>query len=1392
MKNKLIFRQRGNPSSLLFGRLRLVGAWVLFLATAQAALPPGWSSADIGTVGVVGNANEATGIYTVNGGGTQMQGSIDRLHFAYQAATNNCSIIAKINSVQNTNSSARAGVIIRDNLNAAGGGQWVFMGFTPTWGGYYYSHNAGDGSNTTPAGVTLPYWVKVERVGHVFTGSISANGTTWTVLGSRTITMATNVYVGLGVCSYTTPSVLCQAQFSNVQTTGTAASVPTGWIDQDIGNTGIAGSLALAGNVFTVKGGGAGINVTDALNYASLPMSGNGTGNGSIVARLVSQNPSTLSSSTGLSGIMMRQNLVADSPYIFIGRNTWNQLRLQYHRPGNGWSEGINLDPCPPLPLWIKLDRTGNTFIGSYSSNGTTWTTLFNTSTLTSPMTMRTDVNVGMFACSSAAGTLATATFDNLATTGTNPLLAGWANQDLGTVTPAGSSYQTLANVYTVKGSGAGFSGNSDNGQFLYKAVTGDNQVVARVTSLSGATSTTAPAGLMIRDNMAPASKNVVLTISADKILRFQSHINAGDTTSTIVSTPGVSLPYWIKLARVGNVMTGYYSADGWNWQTAGSATVTLASNAYMGLAASSKTAGQLNTAVFDHVSQGAISNLPPATIPLMTDILSTTENPNAGLSLIDTIDTATATPVYQSATGVSSVQTILGKSARVLPTAGTIGAQAGTIAYVIGANKNLVAGEAYILTVEYPEDTARSIFLTNRGADYGRGWTTGQAVGDARQQYTEPTVESLNYPLSGTWKVFKQYFHLMERFQGVVGFKGLQPGWRPYVPANGFHVVISRMKSENDPRSAGAAVGLIRLYRVTNPSALYAAINYPPPSLPRRSIFWREEMGDIAINFPVGVNPANIPPADRPWTDTSDWYLHKMKLAKILGINTLGKDLLEFGYNQGFKSGDNLWYSNALEPNVDLWNRVVKKAGDEGLDLLPYYEYTGSLGDFQNGLGYQLRSKKLYYGIKEVSGTTWQYDDISWTANRNADVTDPDTLVDAKRLMDRTIGDFKGQARFMGAWFRTRSNCLPMGFGPNTIARFKTENAGDSEAQTATQATLISSYEGNKSLYNKYVAWWMNKRKSFLTALRDHLITQHGQSDAQVLFTPWTSETILIPHLLSQPYGYTGVVTDDVPWWTTYTNSLPPSWMRYHWTPTAYSQIVADNLYAYTLTEQPPINDPVNTWNFEKFHAAPTADPANYAAVDNVAITYPMGRLFTLENAAAVNSFRCASGLTVLRHYPLSEDNAPGYEPTPLGGQVGYSATESERAGNHEMLQQARAIAQADPRNLGYLCASSFNTGFPEVMRRFNQAFLAVPALPSTRLTSASTNANMVVRQITTSGFGTYYYVVNTAMTTQTATVTLPSTGTVTELARKTTLSGTTLNLTLESAELRAYRVGP
>jgi hypothetical protein len=318
----------------------------------------------------------------------------------------------------------------------------------------------------------------------------------------------------------------------------------------------------------------------------------------------------------------------------------------------------------------------------------------------------------------------------------------------------------------------------------------------------------------------------------------------------------------------------------------------------------------------------------------------------------------------------------------------------------------------------------------------------------------------------------------------------------RPRGPSDGFHVAITRMKRMNDVRSHGAAIGKIRLYRVNDPNSLYAPINYPPPNLPHRSIFWREEMADQPMQTKDHTTSSNMIAIVDPANQKSDplkFHLQKMRLAKMLGINAYGKDLLEFGHNQGWLSGDEYFVINAQNPSKDLWNRLVPKATEEGMKLVPYYEYKGGIGLFENGLAPQRRARKLYYGkvSHAVCGGTnpnvETYECISWTdSSGNADLTDPDTLVDAKRVLDRTIGDFKDLAKFEGAWFRLRGSHLPMGFADSTLDRFKAENPNDSEIQTATQDTMIASYESsNPTLYNKYVNWWFEKRKSFLIALR-------------------------------------------------------------------------------------------------------------------------------------------------------------------------------------------------------------------------------------------------------------------------------------------------------------------
>jgi len=771
-------------------------------------------------------------------------------------------------------------------------------------------------------------------------------------------------------------------------------------------------------------------------------------------------------------------------------------------------------------------------------------------------------------------------------------------------------------------------------------------------------------------------------------------------------------------------------------------------------------------------LSLGLCATFAPAA-PVMTDI-------TAGLKLVDEIDTAKVAPNYESSPGISKVETVAGRPARVM----VPGEKASAFAYVVGKGKGLKAGTSYVLSIEYPDDVSRTMYIVNRGADFTRGMSTGKANGDVKAQFTDPALESLNFPLSGEWKSFKQFFTLLNRFQGIQSVRDPEPGCRPNLPEDGFNVVITQAKKVNDPRSEGAAVGKIRLYEVSDPSKLYAKINYPPADLPRRHIFWREEMADQIIQTPIAE--------DQAVDDSADWYVHKMKMAKVLGINTLGKDLLEFGFNQGWETGDQNWTLEAQEPNRDLWTRIVQRAKDEGFDLMPYYEYKTGIGAAEDSLAKQRRAHKLYHGIKKTNGNDAMYTGVWWTEGHNGDLTDPDTLEDAKRMLDQTVVRFKDDAKFAGVWFRLRQSSLPMSFAPTTIARFQEDNKDDEQAKNATQQTLIASYEGDKALYNKYVDWWFGKRVQFLTALRDHLREHLDQKDIQVLMTPDAGEPTPSPRGRGLYYQGAGVITDDPEWWKAYASSMPEGWWKYQWMPTPYSQVVSEDLYRYVLEDRPPINHPMNPQFTEEFHAIPPADPKNYKDVEDVMMTFPIGRLFTVANPQLLEDFRAKSGLTVVKHYTLNEDNKdPASDPSPFDHLLGYISVDCDRAGDHLMLQQARAVANGDPRNIAYLAGSSFSTGFPEVMRRFDQAFLAVPALPSTRLENAASDPEVIVREIPTNGKGTYYYVVNTSMDKKKAiTVNLPKAGKVTNLVTETPEAKNALTMDLDSAELRAYRV--
>ncbi|MBL7186880.1 MAG: LamG domain-containing protein [Phycisphaerae bacterium] len=186
----------------------------------------------------VGSFTEGpVGTFTMTGSGADITGPADEFHYAYKMLTGPGTIVATVDSVENTNAWAKAGVMIRETLDADSAHAMAFV--TPAQGVVFeYRLAAGQdnvGAAAQETGITAPHWVKLERdAAGNFTASHSTNGSSWTPIQSsipQNISMASTVYIGLALTSHSA-SQTCEARFSNVSVTGTVG--PT-WTNQDIG-----------------------------------------------------------------------------------------------------------------------------------------------------------------------------------------------------------------------------------------------------------------------------------------------------------------------------------------------------------------------------------------------------------------------------------------------------------------------------------------------------------------------------------------------------------------------------------------------------------------------------------------------------------------------------------------------------------------------------------------------------------------------------------------------------------------------------------------------------------------------------------------------------------------------------------------------------------------------------------------------------------------------------------------------------------------------------------------------------------------------------------------------------------------------------------------------------
>lgn len=726
---------------------------------------------------------------------------------------------------------------------------------------------------------------------------------------------------------------------------------------------------------------------------------------------------------------------------------------------------------------------------------------------------------------------------------------------------------------------------------------------------------------------------------------------------------------------------------------------------------------------------------------------------------------------------GRSVVSNILGRACRVMP---IMPEEASFMSWRIGEGKGLKPNGSYVIVMEYPEDESRNYIIHNRSTNSKRSFCTGKCsidCWDPKYVYNNP--ESFDFPLSGKWEQWTCFTTLHDLTEDLNGERHVV--WESegvpkrnekgeiivetvmHKAEDGFDFAVAQYGRLHEPLANSIAVARIYFCEIPDEASLYAKIKYPEDGLPRRHIFWREEMADGGP-----LSPYHPQCADR-----MNWFRHKSRQMKMFAMNTYCKDLMEFGHVQH-------WDPNFIRPGWAwddpcrwLWANVVPYMASEGHYILPYYEWCGNIGwDGADPppLGPQKRAQPL-------NRRDGNYTQIGWSEKANIDITDPEALQVTKELLDGTILRFKDQlGSFVGAYFRTRPASWPIGFGEDTLARFEREKSGqvNDEALLGARSKAVSKknksdrptfgdvmdaddltgvavdsanlekadfgqhitkdvIRKNSKTYEQYIRWWKRKRAQFLQELQNYLVEKGvPEQQAQIIFESDVSEP-------GSGMVDGGILTDDPKFWKELLSKPPFEKKDARCVSIAESQ--AKHLY---LRQRRRAAETYKDYEWQ--YACPGDDPETYNTKTNVFLAMPINRMFSVTDPDAFKAYVNRDGVnTVIRHYPLNENMVYHYNPQTgeEGRLLGYAIHDTERAGRACMQVEVAAMANGDPVNLGYLVGSTFSRGFPAPVREFDLNFLALPAVKSSLVRNSCANPDVTLREIdcTKQGAGKYFY---------------------------------------------------
>jgi outer membrane protein assembly factor BamB len=561
--------------------------------------PAGWNCADIGNPATLGGQSLSGATWTIQGAGADIWGTADQFHYVWQSLAGDGSVSARVASQTNTDTFAKAGVMLRQNGTDPGS---VYYGLLVTPGnGLVVQYRPLEGLPTrrpvnSPGGT--PAYLRVAVSGGTFTAYTSPDGTTWTLVVGSSVTLGVSggMLAGLAVTSRNAGTA-STVTFDSV--TVVESVCPSGWSCADVGGAVPAGGQSLSGGTWTVQGGGSDIwGTSDQFHFIWQPLTGDGT----VSAHVTSQ---TSTSTWAKAGVMLREDASPGASYYALEVTPSNGVVVQYRTPA-GSSAGMIAAVAEAAPAYVQVARSGSTFTAYTSADGTTWTPVPGSSVT---LGVGGGMLAGLAVTSHNAGTAGTVTFDSVAVATGAPAPpsvcpSGWSCADIGGPVPAGGQMLS-GGTWTVQAGGADIWGTSDQFRFMWQPLVGDGTVTARVLSQTS-TSTWAKAGVMLRTDSSAGSAYYAIEVTPNNGIVVQSRASAGASATTISSQSG-TVPAYLRVARSGSTFTAYTSADGTTWTPVTGSSVTLSVSGGMlgGLAATSHNTATASTVAFDSVAVG-------------------------------------------------------------------------------------------------------------------------------------------------------------------------------------------------------------------------------------------------------------------------------------------------------------------------------------------------------------------------------------------------------------------------------------------------------------------------------------------------------------------------------------------------------------------------------------------------------------------------------------------------------------------------------------------------------------------------------------------------------------------------------------------------------------------